>query len=104
MPPENLRSCKVLIAGGGVSGLTLALSLEKHGINYLLLEAYPELAPRRGGGIAVMPNGARILDQMGCYEDLRRRAGCAVHRSYFRAPDGTLLATVGDLEKQITER
>ncbi|KAJ5668694.1 monooxygenase [Penicillium macrosclerotiorum] len=103
MPPQNLRPCRVLIAGGGVGGLTLALSLEKHGISYLLLEAYPELAPRRGGGIAIMPNGARILDQLGCYDDLRRRAGSVVHRSYLRAPDGTVLATVEDLEKQITE-
>ncbi|RAL10212.1 FAD-dependent oxidoreductase [Aspergillus homomorphus CBS 101889] len=104
MPPKNLRPCKVLISGGGISGLTLALSLEKHGIDYLLLEAYPDLAPQRGGGIAMMPNGERILDQLGCYEDLRRRAGSVVNRSYLRGPDGTVLATVENLDKQLTER
>ncbi|OJJ99066.1 hypothetical protein ASPACDRAFT_120162 [Aspergillus aculeatus ATCC 16872] len=105
MPPPNLRPCKVLIAGGGISGLTLALSLEKHGIDYLLLEAYPNLAPRRGGGIAVMPNGARILDQLGCYEDLYRRAGdSAASRLYLRGPDGQVLATVDHIDTGLIER
>ncbi|RAH87290.1 monooxygenase [Aspergillus japonicus CBS 114.51] len=105
MPPPNLRPCKVLIAGGGISGLTLALSLEKHGVDYLLLEAYPDLAPRRGGGIAVMPNGARILDQLGCFEDLYQRAGgSAVSRLYLRGPDGQVLAIVDHTDKDLTER
>ncbi|PYH86338.1 FAD/NAD(P)-binding domain-containing protein [Aspergillus uvarum CBS 121591] len=105
MPLSNLRPCKVLIAGGGISGLTLALSLEKHGVDYLLLEAYPDLAPRRGGGILVMPNGARILDQLGCYEDLYQRAGgSGVSRLYLRGPDGQVLATVDHTDKDLTER
>ncbi|KAL3461597.1 hypothetical protein BJX64DRAFT_260526 [Aspergillus heterothallicus] len=78
MPPKSNhppRPAHILIAGSGIAGLTLALMLETHGIAYTLLEAYAELVPRSGAGICLLPNGLRILDQLGCYEDLRGRVG-----------------------------
>ncbi|KAL4863041.1 hypothetical protein BDV12DRAFT_206836 [Aspergillus spectabilis] len=42
-PNPPLRPCKVIIAGAGVAGLTLALALERNGIDYTLLEAHPEI-------------------------------------------------------------
>lgn len=38
---------------------------------YVLLEAYPEIAPQLGASIGLLPNGLRILDQLGCYESIR---------------------------------
>ena len=64
------KSFKILIAGGGVAGLTLALMLEKFDIDYLLLEGHGEIAPAAGASIGLFPNGLRILDQLDCYEPL----------------------------------
>ncbi|PUU81908.1 hypothetical protein B9Z19DRAFT_1190852 [Tuber borchii] len=62
---------KVVIVGGGVGGLALALTLAKAGIDYVLLEAYPEIAPDAGASIAIGAGGARTLDQIGgVLEDL----------------------------------
>lgn len=62
------RDFKVIIAGGSVAGLSLANMLEKHGIDYILLEAYGQIAPNIGASLALFPNGMRILDQLGCFE------------------------------------
>lgn len=63
---------KVIIVGGSVTGLTLANILERYNIDYVLLEKGPVIAPQLGAGFAILPNGARILDQLGCYEMLSR--------------------------------
>ncbi|KAB8215643.1 hypothetical protein BDV33DRAFT_208103 [Aspergillus novoparasiticus] len=65
---------KVIIAGGSVAGLSLALMLEKNGIDFLVLEACPSIAPQVGASIGLLPNGLRILDQLGCYESVMEMA------------------------------
>lgn len=62
---------RVIIAGGGVAGLTLANALQLAGIDFVLLEAKAEIPPHIGAGLALMPNGSRIMDQIGCYNDIR---------------------------------
>lgn len=54
---------KVVIAGASVSGLSLANMLEKFNIDYVILEAYPNVAPQLGASIGLLPSGLRILDQ-----------------------------------------
>lgn len=66
---------KVLIAGGSVAGLTLANIFEQIGIDFLVLEKYGEIAPDLGASIAIFPNGFRILDQLGCYDDIKALVG-----------------------------
>ncbi|KAI5203694.1 FAD/NAD(P)-binding domain-containing protein [Aureobasidium subglaciale] len=61
---------KIIIAGGGIAGLTLANALEQANIDYVLLERRRELAPQVGASIGIMSNGARILDQLGCRDAL----------------------------------
>lgn len=65
---------KVAIVGGGLAGLSLALHLEKLGIDWLLIEAHEEIAPQLGASIGLAPNGMVILDQLGCLEDVERRS------------------------------
>ncbi|KAH6957228.1 FAD-dependent monooxygenase [Fusarium avenaceum] len=61
---------QVVIVGGGIAGITLALMCEKLGINYILLEARDSLNSDRGAGIGLQPNGLRILDQLGLVDEI----------------------------------
>ncbi|UPK90661.1 hypothetical protein LCI18_001596 [Fusarium solani-melongenae] len=58
---------KVVIAGGSITGLTLANMLQQHNIDFIVLEAYPDIAPQVGASIGLLPHGNRILDQLGLY-------------------------------------
>jgi 2-polyprenyl-6-methoxyphenol hydroxylase-like FAD-dependent oxidoreductase len=68
----DTRPFRVLICGGGISGLTLANSLEKAGIDYILLEARDNISPQVGASIGIFPNGGRILDQLGCFTSIEK--------------------------------
>jgi 2-polyprenyl-6-methoxyphenol hydroxylase-like FAD-dependent oxidoreductase len=65
------KDFKVIICGAGIAGLTLANCLERAGILYTLLEARSSIAPQVGASIGILPNGARILDQLGIFDILR---------------------------------
>jgi 2-polyprenyl-6-methoxyphenol hydroxylase-like FAD-dependent oxidoreductase len=63
------RECDVLICGGGVGGLVLALLLGRRGLGVELLEKAPSLPmPKRAENL--QPNGLRILDQLGLLQPL----------------------------------
>jgi 2-polyprenyl-6-methoxyphenol hydroxylase-like FAD-dependent oxidoreductase len=64
--------------------------LEYHGIDYEVLEAYPTIAPDLGFGLGLQPDGARILEQLGCYDELKKRAA-NVEEVYFVGPRGEIL-------------
>lgn len=74
---------KVIIAGGSIAGLSLALMLEKNGIDFVVLEGYPSIAPQVGASIGMLPNGLRILDQLGCCDDVIKRADIHVDKLSF---------------------
>ncbi|OJD24681.1 hypothetical protein ACJ73_03955 [Blastomyces percursus] len=56
----------VAIVGGGLSGLSLALALQKVNIPCTVYEARDE-SYEAGGGITLSPNALRILDKLGVY-------------------------------------
>ncbi|KAG8412675.1 hypothetical protein J3458_013116 [Metarhizium acridum] len=68
------RRFKVIIIGGSVTGLTLAHSLHKIGVDYVVLEKRHTVTPQEGASIGILPNGARILDQLGLYEAIKDEA------------------------------
>lgn len=82
---------KVVIVGGSVSGLSLANMLEKFNIDYILLEAHPEIAPQLGASMGLLPGGLRILDQLGCYDRVRKMAGDFYYQPILRFFDGSIL-------------
>lgn len=56
---------KVVVVGGGPTGLALANMLEQLKIDYVVLEAHGDITPRIGTGI-FLSNSLRVLDQLGC--------------------------------------
>lgn len=63
---------RVIIGGGGLSGLTLANALERAGVDYILLEGRDTIAPQVGASIGIFPNAGRILDQLGCFDAIEK--------------------------------
>ena len=55
---------KVIIAGGGIGGLTLALTLHQIGVPFLVLEKSRTMRPL-GVGINIQPNAVRELFELG---------------------------------------
>ena len=63
----------VLIVGGGVGGLTLALSCHQAGITCRVFETAPEIHPL-GVGINLLPHGMRELTELGLADKLAQHA------------------------------
>ena len=63
----------VLIAGGGIGGLTTALQLQQLGLKVTVFESVHEIEPL-GAGINLLPHGARILTDLGLQEQLAATA------------------------------
>lgn len=68
MRTEN--NFRVIIVGGSVAGLTLAHCLSRANIEYVVLESRSEIAPQEGASIGILPNGGRILDQLGVFQGI----------------------------------
>ena len=67
---DGQKSFRVIIVGGSVAGLTLAHSLLKCNIDFVVLESNCDIAPQVGASIGILPNGARILDQLDLFDDI----------------------------------
>lgn len=72
----------VLIAGGGIGGLTLALSLHQVGIPCRVFESVPELKPL-GVGINVLPHAVRELIELGLIDQLSAFGVATAELAYF---------------------
>jgi 2-polyprenyl-6-methoxyphenol hydroxylase-like FAD-dependent oxidoreductase len=64
----------ILIAGGGIGGMTLALTLHQIGVACTVLESVAELKPL-GVGINLQPNAVRELYDLGIGADALDRVG-----------------------------
>ncbi|KAL4966079.1 FAD-dependent oxidoreductase [Aspergillus stella-maris] len=73
---------KVLIAGGSIAGLGLALALERAGIDYELFEK-GQFATQLGASIGFFPHCLRILDQLGVWSDIERVITPIIYRNHY---------------------
>ena len=60
----------ILVAGGGIAGLTVALALAARGLPVHVFERTPEFR-EIGAGLQLSPNATRLLDRLGVLDDLR---------------------------------
>ena len=72
----------VLIAGGGIGGLTLALSLHQIGVPAKVFESVAELKPL-GVGINVLPHAVRELIELGLHDELNAAGVATKELAYF---------------------
>ena len=73
---------RVLIAGGGIGGLTAAIALLQRGIDVDVYEQAAELK-EIGAGIQISPNGNKVLDALGVFQKLKALS-CDPERKEFR--------------------
>ena len=67
-------SDRVIIAGGGIGGLTMALTLHQVGVACTVIESSQEMLPL-GVGINIQPNAVRELYDLGINSDDLDAAG-----------------------------
>lgn len=79
----------VLIAGAGIGGLTLGLSLHQLGIPFRIFEAVQEIRPL-GVGINVQPHAIRELHEMGLQDALDADGLKTEEVAYFSAQGGRI--------------
>ncbi len=69
MKSSETTQAPVLIAGGGIGGLSLALTLHQIGVPCVVFESVPELKPM-GVGINLQPNAVRELYDLGIGQEM----------------------------------
>ena len=69
----------VIIAGGGIGGLAMALTLHQIGVPCIVFEAVQEMRPL-GVGINLQPNAVRELYDLGIHRGGPRPGGLAGKR------------------------
>ena len=89
MTKQRLR---VAIVGGGIGGVAAAHALRQQGIGVELYEQAPALT-EVGAGVALQPNGIRMLRQLGLGSDLLRW-GARWSDPQFRRADGSYIASM----------
>ena len=77
-----LENNDILVIGGGIGGLTMALSLHRRGIPCRVFEAASDFQTL-GVGINMMPHAIRVLSTLGLEENLKRFGVEAKEFAYF---------------------
>jgi salicylate hydroxylase len=96
-------SFSVIIVGGGIGGLTMALSIAHHVPGLKQITVY-EQAPQYGeigAGIGIGVNAGRILKRLGVYDDANAISGNrnGVHRQLRRWDTGEEIVTVRAMDE-----
>lgn len=76
---------RVIVAGGGLVGLTTAHILSKAGIDFVVLEQYDNVTPYLGSLLSIVPGTLRVLDQLGLLGPLRPLSDDVENLHFFAA-------------------
>lgn len=80
---------RIIIVGGGIGGLTVALALRQAGFGTEVFEQAPELLDV-GAAIAVWPNAMRVLQRLGVGDEVSQHGG-RLERARWLDRDGRVL-------------
>jgi 2-polyprenyl-6-methoxyphenol hydroxylase-like FAD-dependent oxidoreductase len=87
------KETKIAIIGGGIGGLTLALTLEHFGFsNYRIFEKAPAFK-EIGAALSVWPNALRVYQKIGIYDQLVPHWG-EIEAAYIKTSSGRVLSQV----------
>ncbi len=98
---QHQQMLKVAIIGGGIGGLTTAISLQQEGIDFELYEAAPELKPV-GAGIVMASNAMTVFQRLGLGEKVAA-AGREIKQAYITNQSFGIVSGI-DVQKSITRR
>lgn len=90
------KGFRIVIVGGSIAGLTLAHCLKRLNIDYVVLESRDDIAPQIGSSIGFTPNGARVLDQLGIFDDVLKEVEPLI-KSFNWIGNGKLIAESNDV-------
>ena len=93
---------RILIAGGGIGGMSAAAALLQRGFDVTVFEQAGELR-EVGAGIQISPNGNRALDSIGAFSQLRELS-CRAERKEVRLWNSGKTWKLFDLGPQAVER
>ncbi|HEV2124465.1 MAG TPA: FAD-dependent monooxygenase, partial [Chloroflexota bacterium] len=86
----STTALRVAIIGGGIGGIAAANALLQRGLDVHVYEQASALT-EVGAGLALQPNGVRMLRRLGFGDDIARLAARWCDPQ-FRRPDGTFIA------------
>jgi len=71
---SDYTELRIAIIGAGMGGLGCALALAKRGFKHIDVYETASNLGFVGAGIQLAPNMIRILDRLGCWEDIYKEA------------------------------
>lgn len=78
---NDVKDLHIAIVGTGMGGLGAALALAKKGFKNIAVYESASSLGFVGAGIQMAPNMARILDRLGCWEEIEKEATCVTGSS-----------------------
>jgi len=91
--PDIPEKAEIVIVGGGMGGLVLALALARMDRSVVIVERQTSLLPI-GRGELLQPNGLRILDGLGLSDSLKTLPAHRAHQFHFHRIGGKRLCSV----------
>ena len=93
----------VHVVGAGIAGLTVAACLAQRGWTVTVHERSPELR-EIGAGIGIKENSITVMEELGCFDVIRRQAQRIEHTFINDRPGHTLRSTSYGTERVYTVR
>ena len=96
------RPFRAVVVGGGITGLVMANALSKAGIDHVFVESRRKIVYPAGGSFGLWPHIGRILDQIGCWDQVRLHS-TPLDASYQRDATGKIYKE-SNIFKQLASR